>query len=361
MNTELGNIIKTYRKKQSLTQSELAQLCQVSHVAISKWETGKAMPDISLLPILARIFEISIDELLNFQQNPTKEEVDELVAKSLQRFQTHSFKDAFAYTKSLIRMYPNTPSLSLGLAGNFMAVIMTVTPQQADEYITFAIQLCDKLTYHLDPAIVQTACIMLTSLYTAQEQPEKALACLRKSPKLSDTSIIEASLLIQTKQENEATILLEKSILFNLHSTMMAMFSLIKLKANKKQDKEVDQMIAVLEQTEELYHLQSGILDQIYGFYAKQQNKQKTLFYLAKFIDRIVHLQDSAKIQHTSFATVPWFKDIPQGKQKEYPYEQMLMITKEELAKEESLSFLRDDPEFIALLQKLESYEKMSK
>ena len=60
---KLYDTISFYRKKQGLTQEELAKKLGVTNQSVSKWESAQCCPDISLLPMLANIFEISIDEL----------------------------------------------------------------------------------------------------------------------------------------------------------------------------------------------------------------------------------------------------------------------------------------------------------
>lgn len=60
-----GAMIKELREKNRLTQSELAQKLNVSDKTISKWETGKGYPDITLLEPIASVFGISIAELLS--------------------------------------------------------------------------------------------------------------------------------------------------------------------------------------------------------------------------------------------------------------------------------------------------------
>ena len=60
-----GNVIKELREKCKLTQAELATKLNVSDKTISKWETAKGYPDISLLEPIAKIFGISITELIS--------------------------------------------------------------------------------------------------------------------------------------------------------------------------------------------------------------------------------------------------------------------------------------------------------
>ena len=60
-----GAVIKELREKKHLTQAELAKRLCVSDKTISKWETGKGYPDISLLESIAKVFEISVTELIS--------------------------------------------------------------------------------------------------------------------------------------------------------------------------------------------------------------------------------------------------------------------------------------------------------
>ena len=72
-NLKLQDTIGFYRKKQGLTQEELARKLGVTNQSVSKWESAQCCPDISLLPKLADIFDISIDEL--FGREPSVNDV----------------------------------------------------------------------------------------------------------------------------------------------------------------------------------------------------------------------------------------------------------------------------------------------
>lgn len=60
---KMHETISFYRKQMNLTQEALAQKLGVTNQAVSKWESAQCYPDISLIPQLAEIFKISIDEL----------------------------------------------------------------------------------------------------------------------------------------------------------------------------------------------------------------------------------------------------------------------------------------------------------
>ena len=63
----IGTKIQTLRKNKNMTQSQLAEVLSVSSQSISKWENNLSVPDISLLPIIARYFGITMDELFNYR------------------------------------------------------------------------------------------------------------------------------------------------------------------------------------------------------------------------------------------------------------------------------------------------------
>lgn len=63
----IGTKIQVLRKNKNMTQSQLAEVLSVSSQSVSKWENNLSVPDISLLPIIARYFGITMDELFNYR------------------------------------------------------------------------------------------------------------------------------------------------------------------------------------------------------------------------------------------------------------------------------------------------------
>ena len=59
------NIIKELRKQNSMSQKQLAEICNVHQTAVSQWEKGRTQPDRESLKLLAKTFGVSIDKLLS--------------------------------------------------------------------------------------------------------------------------------------------------------------------------------------------------------------------------------------------------------------------------------------------------------
>lgn len=64
MKLVLSKKLKILRKSKGYTQEELAEICEVSRQAYSKWETGENLPDVYKLAKLSEILEVSIEELI---------------------------------------------------------------------------------------------------------------------------------------------------------------------------------------------------------------------------------------------------------------------------------------------------------
>ena len=83
---EFNTKLQELRKKQGLTQEQLAESLCVSRTAISKWESGRGYPNIDSLKDIAKFFSVTIDELLS------GEELLTLAAEDTKQIESH-FKD----------------------------------------------------------------------------------------------------------------------------------------------------------------------------------------------------------------------------------------------------------------------------
>lgn len=87
---KIGKFIAECRKKQNLTQSQLAEKLFITDRAVSKWETGRAMPDSSLMLDLCNILNITVNDLLYgevISMNDLENKQNELLLKAIKEKQ----------------------------------------------------------------------------------------------------------------------------------------------------------------------------------------------------------------------------------------------------------------------------------
>ena len=72
MNQEkIGIFLKDLRKEKEMTQEQLAEKMNVNSRTISRWENAKTMPDFDILIELAKLYDVSIEEILNGERTAT--------------------------------------------------------------------------------------------------------------------------------------------------------------------------------------------------------------------------------------------------------------------------------------------------
>ena len=105
----IGTTIKKLRRDRNITQEQLAELLGVSTNAVSQWECDKTAPDISHLPMLANIFEVSADVLLGIDIAKSKKqsEIKEFTAKYAEFHSQGKTEERLNLCRSMQKKYPN--------------------------------------------------------------------------------------------------------------------------------------------------------------------------------------------------------------------------------------------------------------
>ncbi len=105
-----GQIIKKLRRQAGMTQEQLAELLSISSQAVSRWETEAAMPDISLLPPLANLFQVTTDYLLGVDIQKNEERVMEIIRSANAeacKMVPDRMRNAIKVLRNGIKLYPN--------------------------------------------------------------------------------------------------------------------------------------------------------------------------------------------------------------------------------------------------------------
>ena len=80
MEMTIGANIKRLRSAKNITQEQLSVAMNVTCAAVSKWERGETYPDITLLQPLAYFFEVTLDELMGYDQKKVQAGIDETIS-----------------------------------------------------------------------------------------------------------------------------------------------------------------------------------------------------------------------------------------------------------------------------------------
>lgn len=101
----LNEMIRKYRRERDLTQEQLAEAMGVSAASVSKWETGQAAPELTVLMALADFFEVSVDTLVGHNVNGERKAG---MLREMKAFgKEDKYTEARALAEKLLRCYPN--------------------------------------------------------------------------------------------------------------------------------------------------------------------------------------------------------------------------------------------------------------
>lgn len=96
MSIKQGEFLKELRVQNSLSQEKLGEILEVSRQSVSKWEQGYTLPDTDNLVKLSKLYNISVDSILNCEREETKEE--EAPKKSEEKI-SEKLKNGFSFSK----------------------------------------------------------------------------------------------------------------------------------------------------------------------------------------------------------------------------------------------------------------------
>jgi transcriptional regulator with XRE-family HTH domain len=191
---QIGTIIANKRREKGVTQEELANHIGVSKPAVSKWESGQSYPDILLLPVLAAYFDISIDELVGYEPQLTKQEVRKLVTGLEEKFMKEPFSLVYAECEEYLKKYFSCWEVQFQIALLLVNhCSLAGSPEEVTKILERALELLirvEKGTPDVDMAKI--AIHMQAACYLSLQKPEQAIELLEKFsvPIVSTESLI---------------------------------------------------------------------------------------------------------------------------------------------------------------------------
>ncbi len=132
----IGSNIKILRREREMTQEQLAQCLGITANAVSQWECDRTAPDISQLPILARVLQVTTDRLLGIDFSRDEQEIGRILEQSLACNRTGQFEKSVEIVRDGLKQYPRSYQLMARLAEGLLA--MRGSEQEME-------RLCDKI------------------------------------------------------------------------------------------------------------------------------------------------------------------------------------------------------------------------
>lgn len=218
---EIASHLQFLRKKEGKTQQEVAHYIGVSTAAVSKWETGQSYPDIMILPKLATYYNVSIDEILRYEPQMSKENIQKLYAKLAKDFQQQPFDDVLAEIQKIIKEYYSCSPLLMQLA-ILLLNYLQLAQQQTTVVFDLINELCERIQqYTEDNKQLQLSRSLQAQVALMTNQPEKVLTILGEQIEpYAGNDLLLANAYMMLKKEDEAVETYQISIFQKVISTL---------------------------------------------------------------------------------------------------------------------------------------------
>ncbi|MCI2059059.1 MAG: helix-turn-helix domain-containing protein [Oscillibacter sp.] len=242
----IGEILREKRKALGLTQEQVANYVGITAPAVNKWEKGLSCPDLTFLPVLARLLKTDPNTLLGFQENLTDREITLFLNDAAQRTKDGDYLQAFSMAMEKVREYPQCAGLQHSAAlvlegGLLMAELSDEDRERCQGQIT---GLYERVAQSDDLILSNSARYMLASKSIQRGDYDKAQELLDRIPKkgIPDKRALQADLLVKQGKTAEAAAILERMALNSLQETLMTVAKLIPLLAADGNIKQAEQL-----------------------------------------------------------------------------------------------------------------------
>lgn len=177
MKMTIGTNIKRLRTAKNITQEQLSVAMNVTCAAVSKWERGETYPDIALLQPLAYFFEVTLDELMGYDKEKVRAEIDETIAQYSRHWQSARGREII--TKAY-HDYPNDDRIMSCYMWNIAGDLADNDPNVLLAHKEELLEICEKLLKNsTEEALRLGAWNMRAKILRAEGKTEEALEIYR--------------------------------------------------------------------------------------------------------------------------------------------------------------------------------------
>ncbi len=166
---DIGKNIRNLRDKNNITQEKLAEYLNISPQAVSKWENGTALPDITLVPVIAAFFEVSTDALFGIDMIAVSEKEKEYNKKYGELCAAGDTKGRCKLMREALSEFPR----NYGFMNNLARTLFHI--RNDESFPKEVISLCERIIRDCrDNATVSSAINTLARTYALTGDSEKA-------------------------------------------------------------------------------------------------------------------------------------------------------------------------------------------
>lgn len=167
MEIRIAEVLRELRHARGNTQDDLARHLGISVQAVSKWERGDGMPDISLLPYIASFYETTVDHLLGCEDAHRQQAIEAFVAQEEILINQGKRHEGVALCREMLKKYPRDETVLHWLAHDLYAVDRK---KHSEEIIAIAERLLKSDNQEYRYGAIQT----LALTYSALGEDDKA-------------------------------------------------------------------------------------------------------------------------------------------------------------------------------------------
>lgn len=183
MNLLIGNNIKRIRLERGLTQEEVAVHLGVSFQSISKWERNDGYPDITMLPALARYFQITTDELLGVNEIEKEDNYHTINQLWTENNKAGLHPENIELMRQSLKKYPNDALLLVQLSTSLEK--WSGTEAEKSTHLKESISIQEQILQYSEDSEIRGATLFnICFSYWKVGEYEKALYHAKKLPNL---------------------------------------------------------------------------------------------------------------------------------------------------------------------------------
>lgn len=200
----IGEKLKKLRRSKDLTQEEVATHLGISFQAISKWERGEGYPDITMLPILANYYQVTVDELIGMDEISSAKKLDAINRLWEENRQAGMHRENVALMRDALKSYPNNALLLIQLSASLERLDGTESEKRG--YLKESIAVQEQILRYCDDSDVRGAALFnIADAYYRYGNYEKALEYANKLPNLFKTRETALVRILQDDGEKNKT------------------------------------------------------------------------------------------------------------------------------------------------------------